>query len=176
MSEIGLLPTGVTFTDNGNGTATLAGTPGPGTDGTYAIATIAINGTNPPAIRTLTLTVIQAAVRHKRAQVGFTLGQPGSFTVTSTGYPPAALRMNGALPDGLVFTDNGDGTATISGTPRHLTGSPIALGVQATNAAGSITSPLDVTVSSGKAWLAGGDGAVYPWVPRPHSGPCRPTS
>ncbi len=70
--------------------------------------------------------------------------------------------MNGALPDGLVFMDNGDGTATISGTPRHLTGSPLALSVQATNAAGSITSPLAVTVSSGKSWLAGSDGAVYP--------------
>ena len=162
LSEIGSLPTGVTFTDNGNGTATLAGTPGPGTDGAYAIATIAVNGTNPPAIATLTLTVIQQPSVTSGQQVGFTLGQPGSFSVTSTGYPAAALRMNGALPDGLVFTDNGDGTATISGIPRHLTGSPAALSVQATNAAGSITSPLAVTVSSGKAWLAGGDGAVYP--------------
>ena len=69
---------------------------------------------------------------------------------------------SGVLPDGLTLTDNGDGTATISGTPRHLTASPATIGVQATNAAGSVTSPLAVTVSSGKAWLAGSDGAVYP--------------
>ena len=36
------------------------------------------------------------------------------------------------------------------------------MSVQATNAAGSVTSPLAMTVSSGKAWLAGSDGAVYP--------------
>ncbi len=162
LSEIGTLPAGVTFTDKNDGTATLAGTPGPGTDGVYSIATVAINGTNPPAITTLTLTVVQEPSVTSGEQAGFTLGQPGSFTVTTTGYPAAALRMNGALPDGLVFTDNGDGTATISGTPRHLTGSPVALSVQATNAAGSVTSPLAVTVSSGKAWLAGSDGAVYP--------------
>jgi hypothetical protein len=162
LSEIGVLPAGVTFSDNNDGTATLAGTPEPGTDGVYSIATIAINGTNPPAIATLTLTVVQEPSVTTAEQAGFTLGQPGSFTVTTTGYPAAALQMNGALPDGLIFTDNGDGTATISGTPRHLTGSPVALSVQATNAAGSVTSPLAVTVSSGKAWLAGSDGAVYP--------------
>jgi hypothetical protein len=162
LSEVGNLPAGVTFTDNNNGTANLAGVPGSGTDGVYSIGIIAINGTNPPAIKTLTLNVDQEPSVTSGQQAGFTLGQPGSFTVTTTGYPGAVLRMNGDLPDGLVFTDNGDGTATISGTPRHLTGSPVDLSVQATNAAGSITSPLAVTVSSGKAWLAGSDGAVYP--------------
>ena len=163
LSEIGILPAGVTFTDNNNGTATLAGTPGPGTDGAYSIATLAINGTNPPAMKTLTLTVDQMPSFTSDEQAGFTLGQPGSFTVTTTGYPAAALRVSGGvLPAGLSVTDNGDGTATISGTPRHLTGSPVAINVQATNAAGSVTSPLVVTVSSGKAWLAGSDGAVYP--------------
>ncbi len=162
LSEIGILPAGVTFTDNNDGTATLAGTPGPGTDGAYSIATIAINGTNPPALQTLTLTVDQTPSFTSDEQAGFTLGQSGSFTVSTTGYPAPALRVNGVLPDGLSVTDNGDGTATISGTPRHVTGSPVSINVQATNAAGSVTSPLVLTVSSGKAWLAGSDGAVYP--------------
>ena len=70
--------------------------------------------------------------------------------------------MNGVLPDGLSVTDNGDGTATISGTARHLTSSPVTLSVQANNAAGSVTSPLAVSVPSAKGWLAGSDGAVYP--------------
>jgi hypothetical protein len=162
LSEIGVLPAGVTFTDNNDGTATLAGTPGPGTDGPYSIAIVAINGTNPPVLQTLTLTVEEEPSVTSGEQAGFTLGQPGSFTITTTGYPTAGLKINGVLPDGLGITDNGDGTATISGTPRHLTGSPVNLSVQATNAAGSVTSPLGVTVSSGKAWLAGSDGAVYP--------------
>ena len=35
ISETGTLPTGLTFTDNGDGTATIAGTPAAGTGGTY---------------------------------------------------------------------------------------------------------------------------------------------
>ncbi len=162
LSEIGILPAGVTFTDNDNGTAALVGTPGPGTDGLYSVALVAANGTNPPAIKTLTLTVDQVPSVTSGEEAGFTLGQPGSFTVTTTGYPAAALRVDGVLPDGLSVTDDGNGTATISGTPRHLTVTPATISVQATNAAGSVTSPLEVTVSSGKAWLAGSDGAVYP--------------
>jgi hypothetical protein len=49
---------------------------------------------------------------------------PGSFTVTTTGYPTPALTEVGALPNGLTFADNGNGTATISGMP--------ALGSEAT--------------------------------------------
>ncbi|MGP0108610.1 MAG: choice-of-anchor Q domain-containing protein [Acidimicrobiales bacterium] len=162
LSEIGTLPTGVTFTDDNNGTATVTGTPGSGTEGVYFVGIVAINGTNPPAINTLTLTVDLEPSITSGQQAGFTLGQPGSFTVTTTGYPVAALRVNGVLPDGLSVTDNGDGTATISGTPHHLTGSPVTLSVQAADAAGSVTSPLAVTVSTGKAWLAGSDGAIYP--------------
>ena len=37
LSESGTLPSGVSFVDNGNGTATLAGTPAAGTQGTYPI-------------------------------------------------------------------------------------------------------------------------------------------
>ncbi len=53
----------------------------------------------------------------------FTSGQSGSFTVTTaTTQSPTAqemptLKVKGDLPDGLSFTDNGDGTGTIAGTP-----------------------------------------------------------
>ena len=39
------LPSAITFKDNGDGTATLSGTPAPGTTGTYAITVTASNGT-----------------------------------------------------------------------------------------------------------------------------------
>jgi alpha-glucosidase len=51
----------------------------------------------------------------------FTVGIPGSFTVTSTGNPTAHLSESGTLPGGITFTDNGDGTATLSGTPASGT-------------------------------------------------------
>ena len=59
LSETGTLPTGVTFTDNGNGTATLAGTPAAGTAGTYPITITAANGVGSNATQTFTLTVVQ---------------------------------------------------------------------------------------------------------------------
>jgi hypothetical protein len=57
LSESGALPTGVTFVDNGNGTATLAGSPDVGQDGVYTITITASNGVSPNAIQTFTLTV-----------------------------------------------------------------------------------------------------------------------
>jgi hypothetical protein len=47
----------------------------------------------------------------------FTAGRAGLFTVKATGYPIPSLSESGALPAGVRFTDNGDGTATLSGTP-----------------------------------------------------------
>lgn len=55
----------------------------------------------------------------------FTVGTAQSFVITTTGLPVPSLVEKGRLPDHLVFVDNGDGTATISGTAikkgvRHL--------------------------------------------------------
>jgi hypothetical protein len=41
-----------------------------------------------------------------------------SFTVTTTGCPVPSLTKKGALPDNVGLVDNGDGTATLSGTPE----------------------------------------------------------
>ena len=70
---------GVTFVDNGDGTATLAGTPAAGTGGTYALTITAANGVLPDATQSFTLTVDQAPAitsagrhdvrrRHRRAR------------------------------------------------------------------------------------------------------------
>ena len=56
------------------------------------------------------------------ASTSFIEGTAGSFTITATGRPTPALSETGALPSGVTFVDNGDGTATLSGTPAdgHL--------------------------------------------------------
>ena len=43
----------------------------------------------------------------------------GSFTVTTAAgtYPTAALSESGSLPGTVMFTDNGNGTGTLAGTP-----------------------------------------------------------
>jgi outer membrane protein OmpA-like peptidoglycan-associated protein len=130
LKASGTLPAGVTFTDNGDGTATITGTPEAGTGGTYPITNAATNGIAPDASQDFTLTVDQAPTITSGADATFTAGHAGSFTVTTTGFPAPGLTEAGDLPTGLVFHDNGDGTATISGTPAAGTGaiSTITLG------------------------------------------------
>lgn len=55
------------------------------------------------------------------------------FTVTTTGSPTPALSETGALPSGVTFADNGDGTATISGTPADGTAGPWPVTLTAAN-------------------------------------------
>jgi hypothetical protein len=46
------------------------------------------------------------------------VGHTSTFTVTTShSYPTPTLSESGALPGGVTFTDNHDGTATLSGTP-----------------------------------------------------------
>ena len=133
LSETGALPSGVTFVDNGNGTATLAGTPAVGTDGTYPLTITAANGVTPDATQSFTLTVDQAPAITSADATTFNTGTAGTFTVTTTGFPTSALSETGALPTGVTFVDNGDGTATLAGTPAAGSGGTYALTITATN-------------------------------------------
>jgi uncharacterized protein (DUF1800 family) len=47
----------------------------------------------------------------------FVIGTLGSFTVTTTGSPAPNITVSGPLPNGVIFRDNRDGTATFGGTP-----------------------------------------------------------
>jgi len=146
------LPSGVTFTDNGDGTATLAGTPGAGTAGSYPFTITASNGQPPDATQTFTLTVDQVAAITSAGSTTFTVGTPGTFTVTSTGTPTPSLSKTGVLPSGVTFVDNGDGTATLSGTPGAGTGGTYPLTITAHNGVGSdATQNFTLTVDEAPA-------------------------
>jgi len=134
LTEAGPLPSGVTFTDNGDGTATLAGTPAAGTGGVYALTFTATN-TAGHTNQAFTLTVGQAPTITSADHTTFAVGTAGSFTVTTTPGVPAAttLTETGALPSGVTFTDNGDGTATLAGTPAAGTGGSFSLTITASN-------------------------------------------
>ena len=133
LSETGGLPSGVTFTDNGTGTATLSGTPDTGTGGSYPITITASNGVSPNDIQSFTLTVDQPPAIASANATTFTTGQNGNFGVTSTGHPAAALSESGTLPSGVLFTDNGNGTATLHGTPGPGTGGSYPITITANN-------------------------------------------
>jgi len=72
----------------------------------------------------------------------------GSFTVRTTGNPAAALSIQqGSLPSGLSFTDNGDGTATISGAADLDQVGTYDVTLQAKNLAATVTQDLTITLT-----------------------------
>jgi hypothetical protein len=79
----GTLPGGVSFTDNGDGTATLAGTPDPGTGGIYPLVFHADDGVNPVVDQNFTLTVNDAPAITSANSATFDVGVSSTFTVTS---------------------------------------------------------------------------------------------
>ncbi len=148
LSETGNLPNGLNFVDNGNGTATLAGTPVAGTGKVYSLTIKATNSVN-TATQTFTLTVDEAPAITSNASATFSVGGAGSFSVTSTGWPLPALTETGALPNGVTFVDNGNGTATLAGTPASGTAGSYPITVKATNVVSAATQSFTLTVDNG---------------------------
>ncbi len=95
----------------------------------------ATNGTNTsaPATVSITVTGIAPAITSANATV-FNVGTSKTFTVTTTGALPPALSETGALPDGVSFHDNGDGTATLSGSPAAGSNGSYVITITAHNA------------------------------------------
>ena len=127
------LPEGVSFSDNGDGSANLGGTPADGTGGTYPLTLTASDGAGPDATQSFILTVDQAPGFSSPDTATFTVGDAGRFTVTTTGNPVPSLSESGALPAGLTFTDNGDGTATMGGIPGSTAGGTYPITITASN-------------------------------------------
>src|SRR5690606_19484858 len=123
------------FTDIGDGTATLQGTPAPGAGGVHLLTFTAINGVHAPTVQDFTLTVNESPAITSAPAATFPLGAASTFTITTSGFPSPALTLAGVLPTGVTFADNGNGTATIGGTPAA--GGAYALTVTAANGIGA---------------------------------------
>ena len=99
----------------------------------------------------------------------FTVGTAGSFTVTTTGSPTPSLTETGALPSPVTFKDNGNGTATLSGTPAAGTAGSYPITIKASNGVGTAASQsftLTVNGSGGGsnfAYVAGSVTGVNNW-------------
>ena len=143
MTETGALPQGLTWTDNGNGTATLAGTPGVAQGGVYKLTFTAASATG-TATQSFTLTVDQAPAILSAPSATATHGKAFSFTFAGTGYPVPAVSHSGSVP-GLKFGTSSNGTLTLSGTPS--TAGTYSLTITARNSVGSATQIFTLTVS-----------------------------
>jgi probable HAF family extracellular repeat protein len=149
INEAGALPAGVTFTDHHDGTADLAGFPAAATAGTYPLTITASNGAGSPSVQSFTLTVTSTKTAPTLTAEGTlteTFGVAFSSTATTTGFPVPKLTKTGALPAGVTFIDNGDGTATFSGTPAKAAIGVYPLTLTAKNAQGTVTQAITLTV------------------------------
>jgi hypothetical protein len=126
------LPGGLNFTNNGNGSAQIMGTPAAGTGGLYSITITAGNrvGTD---TREVALTVKEVPAITSVDNAAFAEGIPDEFTFTTTGYPTPAITSAGSLPNGVSLVDNGDGTATLDGTPAPGTSGSHSITLTAAN-------------------------------------------
>jgi len=133
ISLSGTLPEDVSFTDNGDGTALLAGTPASGSFGVYPLTVTAGNGVSPDASQNFTLTVYQPPTISSANHFTCVIGAETTFFITTSGFPTPSIGLSGNLPDGIEFTDNGDGTASLAGTPQGGTSGVYVLSVTVTN-------------------------------------------
>ena len=155
LTESGTLPSGMTFIDNGNDTATLSGTPTAGQSGTYVLDLTASNGAGTNATQTFNLVIDQPPAITSSPTTTFTTGTPGTFTITTTGYPTASLSEGTTLPAGLSFTDNGNGTATLNGTPAAGDAGSYAFTISASNSVGSTaTQSFNLVINQAPAFTS----------------------
>ncbi len=116
-------PGAVTYSTVGTYVASLTVTDSLGsTDPSPPTRTITVNG--PPSITSPNITT-------------FTVGTAGSFTVTTTGSPTPTVSESGSLPNAVTFKDNGNGTATIAGTPATGTAGTYPITITASNGVGT---------------------------------------
>jgi uncharacterized repeat protein (TIGR01451 family) len=112
---------GMTITDTATAASAVTTDPVPGNETGTAMTLVH----QPPAITSAN-------------NATFLVGSAGSFTVTTTGFPAPSIARGGvALPGGVTFVSNGDGTATLSGTPAALTGGTYAISFTAANVVSS---------------------------------------
>jgi hypothetical protein len=97
LSESGSLPSGITFVDNGDGTATLAGTAATGTTGNYSLVITAHNIVSPDSTQNFTLRVIPNTLVQEQDQKCNTTGTPATnCTFTLTNASPNMMFLNAA--------------------------------------------------------------------------------
>jgi hypothetical protein len=161
LTKSGLLPPGVSFTDNGDGTATLAGTVSGRGQGVYPLRFHANNNGHGYAEQDFTLTVDRAPALIHQGTVRAQVGVPLDVTIRTWGYPVPWLPAEGTLPDGLTFTDNGNGTADLAGTPAAGSGGDYPITVDADdNGFGSDSETFTVKVLDSPAFTSGDNAAA----------------
>jgi hypothetical protein len=136
--------------DTGDGTAALSGTPPVGNSGQYTTYVYPYpkvsGGVISAAPLLFTLDVLGRPLFLSQNSASFTVGDASSFTI-STNQLSGSITEIGALSQGLIFTDNGNGTASLSGTPAAGAGGFDPLLLSITGQTGTATQALNLQVN-----------------------------
>lgn len=146
------VPSWLTFTDNGDGTAKLAGLPSIANVGAVTITVSVDNGYGSDSIP-VQITVV-GAVPAFTSTLSAAIAESDALdaTVTSAGIPTPSLWA-AEVPAGLAFTDEGDGTGRLTGTPALAPGVH-TFDLTATNAHGSVTRTFTLTITAPPAFTS----------------------
>ena len=133
--------------------------------GTYNV-TVTASNIYGSASKTYTVTVSLGAKIATNSLPNGSEGSPYTATITTTGTLPIALNVTSALPSGLAFTDNGNGTGTLTGTPGVGTAGTHSVTVTASNSYGGDSKTYTLKINSGtrsEAWtlVSGASAAAY---------------
>jgi len=154
LTETGALPTGVTFVNNGNGTATLSGTPASGTSGTYTLTITASNGVGAAANQTFTLTVNQAPAITNLSPTSGPVGTAVTITGANFG-STGTVTFNGTTATTTTWT----ATSIVTSVPSGATTGNVVVkvgGVASNGLAFTVTTSGAPTINYGSGFTAGG--------------------
>ena len=140
------LPSGLSWLNNGDGTATISGVPNTSTAGMTKVLLTASNVAG-STLQVLAIAVQRPAGLSSGKPPAATTGRHYSFTVTTFGYPVPAITELGALPAGLTFRPDGNGKATISGVPGAGSGGVDKISVTASNLLGKAVARYSLTIN-----------------------------
>jgi hypothetical protein len=132
-----------------DGTCTINVTFTPSVDGPRsATLTVVDSASNSPQTVAVSGIGTEAPIITSANNTTFTLGTGGTFMITASGFPVPSLSEAGSLPSGVAFTDNGNGTASLAGTPAPGTIGSYNLTITALNSVGSDSQIFTLTVAS----------------------------
>ena len=158
-----LVPKGLSFASFGN-TATISGNPAAGTGGQYILRLSDDGGTAGTAAQQMILNVNEAPKITSAGAATMFVGMPGSFAVTTTGFPSVSKHPIPANPLPPTNPSDGDGMFfTVTGLPASLHASnlnPVGfatgmLTIQGTPSAADIgTRQVQITAQNGFGTVA----------------------
>lgn len=135
----GSLPGGLSLDPN---SGLLSGTPT--APGNFNFTVTASNGVGSPGPQVVNMTITEAPAFTSSPVTSAATTVPYSYTPTASGFPAPTITVVSTLPSWLSFTGG-----TLSGTPQasDVAGSPYAISLQASNAAGTDTQNFQIVVT-----------------------------